>query len=79
MDNDCDTMCLHATRRPLEGGRAPSARAKIVLEDHLCDRKPSEHASGEAFRTLDDAYDPAALPELHGRMQGHMREVHDDQ
>ena len=62
MDNDCDTMCLHATRRPLEGGRAPSARAKIVLEDHLCDRKPSEHASGEAFRTLDDAYDPAGLP-----------------
>ena len=72
MDNDYDTMRLHATRRSLEGGRAPSARAKIVLEGHLCDRKPSEHASGEAFRTLDDAYDPAGLPELHGRVPGHM-------
>ena len=37
-----------------------------------------EHARNEAFRTLDDAYDPAGLPELHVRVPGHVREVHDD-
>ena len=78
MGNDYDTMGVDKTRSPPRTCVLPSTRAKVVLAVHLCDRKPSEHASGEAFRTLDDAYDTAGLPELHGRVPGHVSEVHDD-
>ena len=76
--DEYDTMCDDETRSPPRACTPPSTRAKVVLAVHLCDRKPSERASGEAFRTLDDAYDPAGLPELHSRVPGHVREVHDD-
>ena len=79
MGNDYDTMGVDKTRSPPRTCVLPSTRAKVVLAAQLCDRTPSEHASGEAFRTLDDAYDTAGLPKLHGRVQGHVREVHDDQ
>ena len=78
MGNDYDTMGGSDSRSTPRTCVLPPTRAKVVLAAQLCDRTPSERASGEAFRTLDDAYDTAGLPELHGRVQGHVREVHDD-
>jgi len=59
MGNDYDTMGVR----------------KTALDAHLCDREPFDNAPGEAFWTLNDAYDPAGLPKRHGRVRGHVREV----
>mmetsp|Transcript_5206 Transcript_5206/g.15462 ORF Transcript_5206/g.15462 Transcript_5206/m.15462 type:complete len:80 (+) Transcript_5206:300-539(+) len=78
MSNDYDTTTGRDTRVRPGGCGPPPTSAETALAAQLCDRTPSEHASGEAFRTLDNAYDTAGLPELHRRVQGHVREVHDD-
>ena len=62
MANDYDTMTGKDTRSRLTPCDSPTS-AKTALDAHLCDRKPSDNAPGEAFRTLDDAYDPTGLPE----------------
>ena len=73
--NDYDTMTGKDTRSRPTPCDSPPTSAKTALDAHLCDRKPSDNAPGEAFRTLDDAYDPTGLPERHGRVRGHVREV----
>ena len=75
MSNDYDTTTGNDTRAPSEGCGPPPTSAKIALDAHLCDHKPSDNVPGEAFWTLDDAYDPPGLPKRHGRVRGRVREV----
>ena len=68
------TDLLSATLHDVSPSGPPPKR-KPALAAHLCVRKPSDNASGEAFWTLYDDYDPTGHPKRHGRVRGHVREV----